>query len=186
MKLIVGLGNPGPKYSATKHNVGFMLADLLSSRFRSKFRSGRGNYIYADFMYEGEKLLIVKPLTYMNLSGEAVAHALSYWKIDKGDMLVAVDDLNLPLGTLRARAKGGSGGQKGLDSIIRCLSTENFSRFRVGIHRPEENEKWANYVLTPFSKEETPVIAETIERAGDACLYWVKNGIDLTMSKFNG
>ncbi len=185
MKLIVGLGNPGSLYAATRHNVGFNIVDKLARRFGLCFKSGKGPYVYGDIYYKQKKIVLLKPMTYMNLSGEAVSHALNYRKIDSRDLLVVVDDLNLPVGKLRGRAKGSSGGHKGLNSIIAGLNTDYFSRLRIGIQHPEQDRNWADYVLEPFARAEREVIDETLEIAADACLYWVENGIENMMSKFN-
>jgi PTH1 family peptidyl-tRNA hydrolase len=185
MKLVVGLGNPGRKYEGTRHNIGYMILAGLARKFgqpplKMKFQ--------ADVMEAeigGQKALLLTPLTYMNLSGQSVAEAKNFYKISEQDMLVICDDLNLPLGKLRIRVKGTSGGQKGLEDIIRRLGTDEFPRLRVGIGNPPENWDWADYVLGKFAKDEQPVIEESIVRAVEAVEAWAREGIEYCMNTFN-
>lgn len=185
MKLIAGLGNPGPQYRMTRHNIGFRVVDVLADRLQTNFKSGKGRYIYGDAHYRQEKVILLKPLTYMNLSGEAISHALHYWKIETEDLLVVVDDINLPLGKLRARAQGSAGGQKGLFSIISILNDDEFPRLRFGIDQPPPGQNWADYVLQTFEKDEIERVGEMIDTAADACLHWIENGIEAMMSRYN-
>jgi PTH1 family peptidyl-tRNA hydrolase len=185
MKLVVGLGNPGRKYEGTRHNVGFMILAGLARKFgkpplKEKFQ--------ADVMEAeigGERALLMTPLTFMNLSGQSVAEAKNFYKIPEQDLLVICDDLNLPLGKLRIRTKGASGGQKGLEDIIRRLGTDDFPRLRVGIGNPPGNWDWADFVLSKFAKDEQPIMDEAIVRAGEAVEAWTRNGIEFCMNHFN-
>ncbi len=185
MKLIVGLGNPGQNYSKTRHNIGFRVVDTLADRFDQKFSAGKGDYVYSQFNHNGEKVLLLKPLTYMNLSGQAVQNALHFWKLSPIDLLVVVDDLNLPLGKLRCRSKGSAGGQKGLISVINCLASDEFARLRIGIDKPPPNQEWAAFVLQPFTKAEEAIVNVALENACEACLCWLRDGLEIAMREFN-
>jgi PTH1 family peptidyl-tRNA hydrolase len=185
MKLIVGLGNPGRKYQGTRHNVGYLVLAALARRFgnaspREKFR---GEVMEAEI--GGQKVLLLSPTTYMNLSGESVAEARNFYKISPADLLVVCDDLNLPLGKLRIRPRGSSGGQKGLDDIIRRLGDEGFPRLRLGIGSPPENQDWTVFVLSKFNAEEQCEVDRAIARAVAAVEDWVRQGIDSCMNQFN-
>ncbi|MCC6124000.1 MAG: aminoacyl-tRNA hydrolase [Pirellulales bacterium] len=185
MKLVVGLGNPGRKYEGTRHNVGYMILAGLARKFgrppvKEKFRAE-----VMDAEIGGEKALLMTPLTFMNLSGLSVAEAKSFYKIPAQDLLVICDDLNLPLGKLRIRVQGASGGQKGLEDIIRRLGTEEFPRLRVGIGNPPENWDWADFVLSKFARDEQPTIEESIVRAAEAVEAWAREGIEYCMNHFN-
>lgn len=185
MKLVVGLGNPGRKYEGTRHNVGYMVLAELARRdgrppMKEKFRAET-----MEAELGGEKALLLSPLTFMNLSGQSVAEAKTFYKIAEQDLLVICDDLNLPLGKLRVRAKGTSGGQKGLEDIIRRLGTEDFPRLRLGIGSPPENWDWADFVLSKFARSELPVMEEAIVRAAEAVEAWAREGIEYCMNHYN-
>jgi len=185
MKLVVGLGNPGRKYKGTRHNVGFVVLAELARRFgsgrpRSNFH---GETVDADF--NGQKVLLLSPLTYMNNSGTCVQAAYSFFKLSSEDLLVVCDDLNLPLAKLRIRREGSSGGQKGLRDIIQRLGTEKFPRLRLGIGSPPENWDATSYVLGKFTKKELPEIEEAIQLAADAVVVWASQGIQDCMDRYN-
>ena len=187
MKIFVGLGNPTPEYAATKHNVGFMLADSLAEKlsaqenWREKF-----NALIAESFIDGEKILIVKPQTFMNLSGEAVAPIMNFYKIDVQNLVVAHDDMDLPLGMIRLRPKGSGGGHHGVESIIQHLGGEqNFPRVRIGVGRPPKNWTVNHHVLSPFSQEDADKISAAIDELVPAVLCIFKEGIDQAMNKFN-
>jgi PTH1 family peptidyl-tRNA hydrolase len=185
MKLIVGLGNPGGKYKDTRHNVGFEVAAVLAQRHatsspREKFQ---GETVEATIA--GQKVLLLTPLTYMNVSGSSVLAARDFYKIENSDILIVCDDFALPLAKLRLRPKGSSGGQNGLKDILRRLGTEEIPRLRIGIGIPPAGRSAANYVLTRFTKEEQPEIAAAIQRAADASAVWVESGMATAMNKFN-
>jgi len=177
IKLVVGLGNPGRKYEKTRHNVGWMVLDrvcrfLGCSSFKEKFKGLIGEW-------RGEKrVFFLKPLTYMNNSGESVKEAVNFYKLEPSEVLVIYDDLDLPLGRIRVRSKGSSGGHKGVKSIEECLGTNEFPRLRVGIGRPERKEEVVNYVLSPFSKEEEPLLEEVLERAASCVCRIVEEGLN--------
>jgi PTH1 family peptidyl-tRNA hydrolase len=185
MKLIVGLGNPGRKYQGSRHNVGFAVLAEVARRFatgrpKSKFH---GEVVEADI--GGEKVLLLGPETYMNHSGTSVRAACDFYKLSQEELLVVCDDLNLPLAKLRFRAKGSSGGQKGLADVIAHLGTEEFSRLRIGIGAPPEGWEATDYVLGRFAPEEKPDIEEAVLRATDAVAVWAREGIQHCMNQYN-
>jgi PTH1 family peptidyl-tRNA hydrolase len=185
VKLIVGLGNPGPKYSNTRHNAGFMVLNRLAERLGVSFREVRQTLL-AEVEWEGERVVFLKPLTFMNRSGLAVARAAGEMVGEAHtDLLVVLDDVYLPVGKLRLRRGGSSGGHKGLDSIIECLGTEEIPRLRMGVGEDEEEEELADHVLGPFTQEEMVTVKGVVERAADAVLSFVRFGIDHAMNEFN-
>jgi PTH1 family peptidyl-tRNA hydrolase len=185
MKLVVGLGNPGRKYEGTRHNVGYMILAGLARKFGQPPLKEKFHAEVMEAELGGQKALLMTPLTFMNLSGLSVAEAKSFYKISEQDMLVVCDDLNLPLGKLRIRVKGASGGQKGLEDIIRRLGTEDFPRLRVGIGNPPDNWDWADFVLSKFTKDEQPTVEQSIVRAIEAVEAWAREGIENCMNIYN-
>jgi PTH1 family peptidyl-tRNA hydrolase len=184
LKFIVGLGNPGQKYADTRHNVGFRVLDELARRHGLTFESAPASALIARVRTEPGALL-GKPLTFMNLSGGAIAELARYFRIDVPDLLVIADDVNLPLGRLRARARGSAGGNNGLASVIRSLGTQEFARLRIGIGRGDARRDLADHVLSRFDPDERPVIEAAIERAADAVEDFIRDGIESPMNKFN-
>lgn len=185
MKLIVGLGNPEKRHKNTRHNIGFEVIDEMARTFQTGFTSGKGNFHYAKISHRSEPVLLLKPMTYMNLSGHAVVAAMNFYKIDIGDILVICDDLNIPLGSIRLRTKGSAGGQNGLKHIIQCLGKENFSRLRVGIGMDRPTGSYSSFVLGRFSEEERKIIDRIIPECADASLDFVQHGIEHAMNRFN-
>jgi PTH1 family peptidyl-tRNA hydrolase len=184
MKAIVGLGNPGLKYSRTRHNVGFMLLDLLVKERGYQYRNDfRGKV--AEGKNGEERFLLLKPYTYMNLSGLAVSQLVNYYKIPLRDILVVGDDMDLPLGKIRLRAKGSSGGHNGLKSIIGELGSQDFWRLKIGVGRPKENQDVINHVLNIFNKDEAKLLDEVMVKALDATLLWLDNRGEEAMNHFN-
>jgi PTH1 family peptidyl-tRNA hydrolase len=181
--LIAGLGNPGKKYHETRHNIGFMVVDFLADKFNKKFKKNVDTFRSAVFEYNSEEIILLKPTTYMNLSGIAVALGVRYYDIVLSNLLVICDDIDLKFGTIRIRAKGSDGGQKGLRSIISNLETKDFARLRIGVG--DHFQDAAEYVLSPFSPEEKKDLPSIIQIAADATLSYILNGIELTMSRFN-
>jgi PTH1 family peptidyl-tRNA hydrolase len=181
--LIAGLGNPGKKYHETRHNIGFMVVDFLADKFNKKFKKNVDTFRSAVFEYNSEEIILLKPTTYMNLSGIAVALGVRYYDIVLSNLLVICDDIDLKFGTIRIRAKGSDGGQKGLRSIISNLETKDFARLRIGVG--DHFQDAADYVLSPFSPEEKKDLPSIIQIAADVTLSYVLNGIELTMSRFN-
>ncbi len=186
MKIFVGLGNPGSEYANTKHNVGFMLADKIFSELGANNWRNNFNALISETFYNGEKILIVKPQTFMNLSGETVAPIMNFYKIPIENLIVAHDDMDLPVGMIRLRPKGSSGGHRGVDSIIKNLGGDkNFARVRIGIGRPPENWSVNNHVLSNFNADDSQKISAAIENLIPATLCIFENGIDMAMNKFN-
>ncbi|MBQ9441834.1 MAG: aminoacyl-tRNA hydrolase [Selenomonadaceae bacterium] len=186
MKIFVGLGNPGAEYAKTKHNVGFMLADKLAEKIGAESWREKFNALVAESFFDGEKILIVKPQTFMNLSGEAVGPLTNFYKISAEDLIVAHDDMDLPVGKIRLRPKGSGGGHHGIESIIQHLGGEkNFPRVRIGIGRPSQNWTVNNHVLSPFNPEDAEKISEAIENLIPAVICIFRDGIDMAMNKFN-
>jgi PTH1 family peptidyl-tRNA hydrolase len=197
VKLIVGLGNPGEKYRGTRHNVGFVVVDELARRANATFESAPSEALMArkrgrlrgvgGSASEGdeEDVLIVKPLTFMNLSGQAIAEMLRYFKIDVADLLVIVDEVQLPLGKLRARARGSAGGHNGLKSVIAHVG-EDFSRLRLGVGRGDQQRDLADHVLARFDRSESAEVERMTTRAADAAETFITSGIAAVMNQFNG
>ncbi len=186
MKIFVGLGNPTPEYAATKHNVGFMLADRLADKLSASDWRERFNALVAETFLDGEKILIVKPQTFMNLSGEAVAPIVNFYKVDVQNLVVAYDDMDLPLGMIRLRPKGSGGGHHGIESIIQHLGgVQSFPRVRIGVGRPPANWTVNHHVLSPFTQEDADKISVALDELVPAVLCIFKEGIDNAMNKFN-
>jgi peptidyl-tRNA hydrolase, PTH1 family len=189
VKMIVGLGNPGPEYARSRHNVGFQVVDLFAARHRLSFDKAqkRARVTQGPVTLVGwsGRVLLAKPITYMNASGEAVGPLAKFYKVAPADILVVFDDLDLPVGRLRLRPDGGSSGQKGVKSIIQSIGTESFSRLRVGIGRPPGQMDPADYVLQPFSAIQEEEMAFVRMKAADAIETWLAQGIDTAMNQFN-
>jgi PTH1 family peptidyl-tRNA hydrolase len=177
------LGNPGKKYKRTRHNVGFMVIDAIASRQKKTFTQIDDNYWACSYQNQNNHIILMKPATYMNLSGQAVASGMARYNIDLSKLLVICDDINLEFGTIRIRSKGSDGGQKGLRSIISVLETQDFPRLRIGIgdHFSDAIE----YVLSPFSKKEDEFLVSMIAMAADAVDHFILNNLELAMSRFN-
>lgn len=187
MFLVVGLGNPGREYANTRHNIGFRCVDALAARHSLSFEDKKKSKAkIALGSIQGQRVLLAKPQTYMNLSGSAVQGLAAFYQIPPAQMMVIFDDLDLPVGTLRIRSKGGSGGHKGVTNIIQRLGTQGFSRIRVGIGRPDTPVDPASYVLQPFEGSDEVEIAEAVERVILAVETWLTDGIDLAMNRYNG
>lgn len=184
MKIIVGLGNPGEKYVKTRHNVGFMVIDHLSMQLEAGFAQKKFQSLFYKKSVAQEDIVLLKPQTFMNLSGSAVKEVVDMYKVSLHDIMVICDDLDLPLGKLRVRRNGGSGGHRGIESLIACLGSRDFSRLRVGIGRPTVGDA-ADYVLSRFSEEEYPVVKETLDTACVALKVWIADGVEACMNKFN-
>ena len=184
MKLIVGLGNPGAKYAGTRHNVGFEVIDVLASRWGVSLRVERFHAWFAVGEHAAEPAVLLKPTTYMNRSGQAVLAAGRFYKLDLEDLLVVTDDLALPLGRLRMRAQGSSGGHNGLQSVVDRLDSDRWSRLRIGIGEARGDP--IGYVLTRFDEEEKSVMRRARDFAADAVECWIEHGVDLAMTRYNG
>ena len=185
--LLVCLGNPGDKYENTRHNVGFMVADELAERQRAPIQKLKFKALTNLFTISGEKVLVMKPVTYMNLSGEAVRPAADFYKIPPDHVLVVSDDTALPVGRLRIRRGGSAGGHNGLKSVIQHLGTDQFPRIRVGVgEKPHPDYDMANWVLGHFQGEDKKAMDAAVKRAADAVECLIGEGIDRAMSRFNG
>ena len=184
--LIVGLGNPGREYKDNRHNFGFMLVDRLCVRLNVRGMKVQSKAIVLSTNYEGRKLIFAKPQTYMNLSGQSVQGLLRFYKLPLERLLLAHDDLDLPFGTIRLRPGGGPGGQKGVGSVIQQLGTQDFPRLRLGIGRPPGRMDAADYVLQDFPASDLTTLSELLDRAADAALTWVTDGLEAAMNKYNG
>ncbi|MBQ6376789.1 MAG: aminoacyl-tRNA hydrolase [Lachnospiraceae bacterium] len=186
MYLIAGLGNPGKKYAGTRHNMGFDVIDCLSEEYRIPLGAGRFHAMSGSGFIGDEKVLLLKPLTYMNLSGTAVQEALHYYRLDpETDLLVISDDIDLDVGRLRIRKKGSAGGQKGLAHIIQCIGTDAFPRVRIGTGAKPAGWELADWVLSTFPGEERKAIDDAVEKAAKACAVIVTEGVDAAMNRFN-
>lgn len=184
MKLIVGLGNPGRIYSNTRHNIGFMVLDKLAIKLNNNFEKKSFNGLFFTSVIANEKIIFLKPQSYMNLSGDVVKKFADYYKISSDDILVISDDLDLPLGKIRLRAKGSSGGHNGLKDIFTKLNTTSIKRIKLGI----ENNKLMDtkeYVLGKFNKQEQGIIDNSIEKAANAALEFINQDFNSLMSKYN-
>lgn len=184
--LLIGLGNPGREYANTRHNFGFMLIDRLAVRLNARGMKVQSKAIVMDARYEEHKLILAKPQTYMNLSGQSVQGLAHFYKVPLANLMILSDDLDLPFGTIRIRASGGPGGQRGLSSILEKLGTKDIPRMRLGIGRPPGRMEPADYVLQNFPRDDMQNISEILDRAADAALEFVTNGLNAAMNKFNG
>lgn len=184
--LIVGLGNPGREYKDTRHNLGFMLIDRLTVRLDARGMKMQSKAIVITTQYNDTKLILAKPQTFMNLSGESVQGLLRFYKLPLTNLLVVYDELDLPFCTIRLRPGGGPGGHNGIRSIIKSLGTQDFPRLRIGIDRPPGRMDPAAYVLQAFTTKELLTVSETLDRAADAALSFVAEGLNGAMNKFNG
>lgn len=185
MHIITGLGNPGKKYKHTRHNVGFMVIDKIAEKLSINVNKVKFKGLFGSTNYKGEKILLLKPHTYMNCSGESVKDILSFYKVPLENLIVIYDDMDLPVGKIRIRPKGSSAGHNGIKSIIYQVSSENFPRIRIGIGKPPENFETTNYVLGKFTNEQKEKIEKAIDAAADAALVIVEKGIQQAMNQFN-
>ena len=184
MKLIVGLGNPGNEYVKTRHNAGFLLIDRLCEKLGVTLDKNKCKAQYGIYRHNGEKIIIAKPQTYMNLSGLSVSSLLHFYDMSAEDLIVVHDDLDLPLGSLRLRRQGSSGGQKGMESIIRELGTSKIDRIRIGISH-DRNIDTKDYVLGRFNSEDEKILKEVLDKGAEALIYALDHDFDAVMSKFN-
>lgn len=184
--MIVGLGNPGSKYEQTRHNAGFEAVDLLAKEYNFEIKKLKFHALVADEMIAGKRCLIMKPQTMMNLSGEAVYEAASYYNIPDENIIVLFDDISLDVGKLRVRRKGSAGGHNGIKSIINCLGSEDFPRVKIGVgKKPNPEYDLASWVLGKMSKELRPEYDKALSNAKDAAIEIIKSGVDNAMNKHN-
>ncbi|WP_079707655.1 aminoacyl-tRNA hydrolase [Paraliobacillus ryukyuensis] len=185
MKCIVGLGNPGKKYEKTRHNVGFMVIDELAKRNGWQLNKTKFNGLYTMETIDETKVILLKPQTYMNLSGESLRPLMDFYELTEEDVLVVYDDLDLPTGKIRLRQKGGHGGHNGIRSIIDQLGSKNFNRLRIGIDRPTGEKTVIDHVLGKFDKSVASDVQQSVERAADACESWMNKPFPQVMNDFN-
>lgn len=185
MKIIVGLGNPGKDYKNTRHNVGFMTVDKIAEELNVDIVKTKFKAVYGETNYKGEKVMLVKPVTYMNESGIAVRDIMNFYKISPEDLVVIYDDIDIDFGDIRIRKKGSAGSHNGMKSIIYQIQSEDFPRIRIGIGEKHKNQDLAKFVLSNFSKEEKEIIDNTVEEGGKAALDIIDNGVDHAMNNFN-
>jgi len=184
MKLIVGLGNPGREYSNTRHNIGFLCIDKIAEYFKVDFDSNKFNGLYTQFNYNCEKVILLKPLKYMNLSGEVIRDFVNYFKIEIDDILIICDDLDTSVGRYRLRYKGSSGGHNGLKNIELHLSNQNYKRIKIGISN-DKNIDTKDYVLGKFSKAELELINPIVENIPNVIIDYLNLPFDNVMNKYN-
>lgn len=186
MKCFVGLGNPGPKYDKTRHNIGFMAIDQLSSDTNIELDKTKFKCNYGIGLLNGEKIMLVKPQTFMNLSGEGVRPLADYYNIELEDIVVIYDDLDLPLGRIRLRQKGSGGGHNGIKSLTQHFGSEKYNRIRLGIERPPAGMPVTNYVLGKFLKEDAATLTKVLDVSSQACQSFVSQPFLDVMNEFNG
>ncbi len=186
MKVVLGIGNPGREYAATRHNVGFRVIDRVAASLAVEVRKRKFKGLLGEGSSGGERVLLVKPQTFVNLSGECARAVLDYFGAEVDSLLVVTDDVNLSLGRLRCRSGGSSGGHNGLESMVQHLGTRDFARLRVGVGRPEtEAGELADHVLGRFSEQERQAADQAESRAADAVLVWARSGIEECQNRFN-
>lgn len=185
VKMIIGLGNPGKEYEETRHNIGFKVVELFAERRGLRLDKYKDQALSSEFSHGGNKVLVVKPQTFMNLSGQAVGSIARWHKIKPAEMLVVYDDLDLPVGKLRIRATGGAGGHNGIKSLIAHLHTEDFPRIRVGVGRPPAGVEVTDYVLSSFLPAERELINQTVVQGAEAIQMWLDKGLIETMNCYS-
>lgn len=185
MYLIVGLGNPEEEYSNTRHNMGFNVINKIANKYEIEIKKNKFQGLYESGIIESQKVILIKPQTYMNLSGNCVKEVVDFYKIEKENIIIIYDDMDIEPGEIKIRKKGSSGGHNGMKSIIEMLGTEEFPRIRIGIGRPSYDEDKINYVIGEIPKEENQKLEEGVEKAVEGVIEILKNGIDTAMNKFN-
>jgi len=185
MKAIIGLGNPGREYAGTRHNVGFDAVTALADKYDLRIKDRKFKALVSDGIIEGQRIILVHPQTYMNLSGESVKAVADYYRLEPEDLIIVCDDINLDIGRLRIRKKGSAGGHNGLKSIISELGTDAFPRIRIGVGGKPEGWDLAKHVLGRFSEDDDKIIRDMLKEAAGALETWLKDGIDMAMNRYN-
>jgi len=184
--LIIGLGNPGREYLNTRHNFGFMMIDRIAVRLNARGMKVQSKAIVLNTRHDDKKLILAKPQTFMNLSGQSVQGLAHFYKIPPENLMILSDDLDIPFGTIRIRASGGPGGQRGLGNILEKLGSKDVPRLRIGIGRPPGRMNPSAYVLQKFSRDEEKEVSNILDRGADAVLTFVTDGLNKAMNEFNG
>lgn len=185
MYIVVGLGNPGSRYSGTRHNVGFEVLDYMAEKHGVKLNKIKYKSLYNEVVIAGEKVILLKPQTYMNRSGEAVLEISRFYKVPVENIVVVQDDIDIKFGSLRIRQKGSAGSHNGMKSIIGLLGDDKFPRVKIGVGKSQPGEDLAEFVLGRFKPDERPIIDELVEKAGDSIECFIDQGIDVAMNKYN-
>ena len=185
MKLIVGLGNPGPEYDRTRHNMGFKVIDKLSAKYSIEVNHSKFKGMYGTGLINGEKIILFKPYTYMNLSGEAVEQIAAFYKVDLEDLIVIYDDIDIAPGLIRIRKSGSAGSHNGMKSVTQMMGSSAFPRVRVGTGKPDNTDHLIEYVIGAIDEDEKPLLEEGIQKAADAVSMIIEENIDLAMNRFN-
>ncbi len=185
MKLIVGLGNPGPEYDRTRHNMGFKVIDKLSAKYSIEVNHSKFKGMYGTGLINGEKIILFKPYTYMNLSGEAVEQIAAFYKVNLEDLIVIYDDIDIAPGLIRIRKSGSAGSHNGMKSVTQMMGSTAFPRVRVGTGKPDNTDHLIEYVIGAIDEDEKPLLEEGIQKAADAVSMIIEENIDLAMNRFN-
>jgi peptidyl-tRNA hydrolase, PTH1 family len=185
MILVVGLGNPGSEYSSTKHNLGYLAVDEIGKRVGIVIKKKKFNGLFGEGSFNNDKLLLLKPETYMNRSGYSVSSAVNFYHIPSENVIVIHDEIDLPVGAVRIKARGGSAGHKGVISIIGELGSGDFVRIRIGIGKPESKSVTVSHVLSQFKREEKEIVQESVLKAADAAFEIIQHGLTRAMNKYN-
>ena len=186
MFLIVGLGNIGKQYENTRHNIGFKAVEFIGEKYNISINRIKFKGTYGEGTIGDEKVILLKPSTFMNLSGESVREVANFYKIPAANIIILHDDMSIDVGRMRIRAKGSAGGQNGIKNIILQLGTEEFPRIKLGVGQPKPNMDWISHVMGGFSKEEKPRLEQIISASSDAVEIMIKSGVSEAMNKFNG
>ncbi len=185
MILVAGLGNPGKEYSSSRHNVGFIVIDEIAKRLGISLKKKGFRSLFAEALLEEKKIILLKPQTYMNLSGNAVSDVVEFFKISLKDIIVVHDEIDLPIGSIKIKTGGGSAGHKGVRSVINCLGDSGFVRVRVGVGKPVQKSEIIGHVLSGFEGGEKRIMEDMVARAADAVLEIILRGLESAMNKFN-
>lgn len=185
MYLIVGLGNPENEYARTRHNMGFDTINIIANKYKIEMNRTKFNAIFGSGTINNEKVILVKPQTYMNLSGTAVREFVNFYKLEKQQIIIIYDDMDIEIGTMKIRKKGGPGNHNGMKSIVQEIGTEEFPRVRIGIGTPEHKNDVINYVIGHITDEEYEILQTGVKKASEAIEEIIKNGIDIAMNKYN-
>ena len=185
MYLIVGLGNPEADYSKTRHNMGFNVINKIAEEYKIEVNKKKFDALFGEGTIDGKKVILLKPQTYMNLSGKSIIQVVNFYKILKEEIIVIYDDMDVDIGKIKVRKKGSSGSHNGMKSVIQELQTEEFARIRVGIGKPQFKDDMINYVIGAIPDEEVKILDEGVNIAKEACVEIIKNGIDSSMNKYN-